>query len=101
MSGHGRVARVRATYVVAAILVALGAAACGGEEETGGSAAQNRTAGDPSKDKLAQVLGRGTLILFTDPEYPPQSFAVKGGKRASDTKCASNELTASEVAGYD
>ena len=38
-------------------------------------------AGDASTDKLAQVLARGTLILFTDPKYPPQSFAVKGAKR--------------------
>ena len=38
-------------------------------------------AGDPSSDKLAQVSARGTLILFTDPAYPPQSFAVKGAKR--------------------
>jgi polar amino acid transport system substrate-binding protein len=87
--------------VLAAILLALGAAACGGGEEAAGPAAETATAGDPSKDKLAQVLGRGTLILFTDPEYPPQSFVVEGAKRASDTKCAPNELTASEVAGYD
>jgi polar amino acid transport system substrate-binding protein len=89
-------------FALAAILLALGAAACGGDgEEAAGPAAATTTAGDPSKDKLAQVLGRGTLILFTDPEYPPQSFAVEGAKRPSDTKCAPNELTASEVAGYD
>ena len=47
------------------------------------------------------MLGRGKLILFNDPEYPPQSFTVEGSERASDTKCAANELTAPEVAGYD
>jgi polar amino acid transport system substrate-binding protein len=61
----------------------------------------SRTTGDPSTDKLAQVLARGTLVLFTDPAYPPQSFAAKGGKRKAGTKCAPNQLTAPEIAGYD
>ncbi len=60
-----------------------------------------RSVGDPSTDKLAQVLARGTLVLFTDPAYPPQSFAVKGAKRKAVTKCAANQLTAPEIAGYD
>src|SRR5215212_433049 len=60
-----------------------------------------KSSGDPSTDKLAQVLSRGTLILFTDPKYPPQSFAVKGAKRPASTKCAANQLTAPEIAGYD
>ncbi len=88
--------------LVAAVLLAL--PACGGsgsDDATGDEAAGRTSTGDPSRDKLAQVLGRGTLILFTDPKYPPQSFAVEGAKRPSDTKCAPNELTASEVAGYD
>ncbi len=38
-------------------------------------------AGDPSTDKLAQVQARGTLILFTDPAYEPQSYAVEGALR--------------------
>jgi polar amino acid transport system substrate-binding protein len=57
--------------------------------------------GNPSTDKLAQVLARGTLVLFTDPKYPPQSFAVKGAKRSASTKCAANQMTAPEMAGYD
>jgi len=56
---------------------------------------------DPTKDKLAQVLARGTLVLSTDPEYPPQSFLVEGATRVQGTKCAENEMTATEVAGYD
>jgi polar amino acid transport system substrate-binding protein len=58
-------------------------------------------AADPTKDKLAQVLARGTLVLSTDPDYAPQSFAVKGAVRAATTKCAPNELTAPEISGYD
>jgi len=56
---------------------------------------------DPAKDKLAQVLARGTLVLFTDPEYPPQSMVVAGATRTAGTRCAANQLTAAEVEGYD
>jgi polar amino acid transport system substrate-binding protein len=54
-----------------------------------------------STDKLAQVQGRGTLVLWTDLEYPPQSFAVEGAVRLADTSCSPNQKTASEVSGYD
>lgn len=56
---------------------------------------------DPSMDKLAQVLERGTLVLWTDLEYPPQSFAVEGAARLPDTTCSPNQKTAPEVSGYD
>ena len=58
-------------------------------------------AGDPSTDKLAQILARGTLILSTDPAYPPQSYVVKGAKRLAKTKCAANQMTANQMGGYD
>lgn len=87
--------------LAAVMLLALAAAGCGGGEGTSGPAAEATAAGDPSKDKLAQVLGRGTLTLFTDPEYAPQSLAVEGAQRPANTKCAANELTAAEIAGYD
>jgi polar amino acid transport system substrate-binding protein len=86
--------RLVLSLAVAALVATAGA--CGGSDDESSSGA-----GDPAKDKLAQVLARGKLVLFTDPEYPPQSFAVKGAKRAADTKCAANELTAPEIAGYD
>jgi polar amino acid transport system substrate-binding protein len=81
-------------------LVAVGAAlaaATAGARPTGAA----RSAGDPSTDKLAQILARGTLILSTDPAYPPQSYRVKGAKRLAQTKCAANQLTANQMAGYD
>jgi ABC-type amino acid transport substrate-binding protein len=56
---------------------------------------------DPSTDKLAQVQQRGTLVLWTDLEYPPQSFAVDDATRLAETKCAPNEKTGPEVSGYD
>lgn len=58
-------------------------------------------AGDPSADKLAAVLARGTLVLSMDPEYPPQSSLVDGAQRPADTKCTPNQLAANEVQGYD
>jgi hypothetical protein len=53
--------------------------ACSSGETT--SSASPSATGDPSTDKLAQVLARGTLVLFTDPEYAPQSYAVEGAER--------------------
>ena len=47
------------------------------------------------------MLARGTLVLSTDPAYPPQSSVVEGATRLADTKCAPNQLTAAEVEGYD
>ncbi len=60
-----------------------------------------RPAGDPSTDMLALILARGTLILSTDPAYPPQSYLVKGATRPANTKCAANQMTANQMAGYD
>lgn len=79
-------------------LVAVGAvlAACSGSSATPASAN-----GDPTKDKLAQVEARGTLVLWTDPDYAPQSMAVKGATRLASTKCAPNQMTAPEMTGYD
>lgn len=86
-------------------LVLVVAAGCGSDADeptaAGGGGAKKQPAGDPSTDKLTQVRARGTLVLFTDPGYPPQSFKVKNAKRPADTKCAANELTAEEISGYD
>ncbi len=73
------------------------AAASGGVASPSASAAL----GDPTKDKLAAVLASGTLVLSTDPAYPPQSEQVTGATRPADTKCQPSELTAAEVQGYD
>ena len=95
MIRHMRMSRVMCVAVVAALAGTIASTGSGKSLST-----HARTA-DLSTDKLAQVLGRGTLILFTDPAYPPQSFTVKGAKRPANTKCAANQLTAREIAGYD
>jgi polar amino acid transport system substrate-binding protein len=66
----------------------------------GAGAAPSATS-DPATDKLAQIQARGTLILPTDPAYPPSSFKVDGAVRAADTKCQVNQLTRTELDGYD
>jgi polar amino acid transport system substrate-binding protein len=84
------------------ILVAL-PVGCGGDDSGGSAAGQpsSAEAGNPATDKLAQVLARGTLILSTDLQYPPQSFEVKGAKRRPGSACPANVRTAPEVGGYD
>jgi polar amino acid transport system substrate-binding protein len=92
------------TLVLAVATLVAGCGSKGGSATGSTSAGAKSTiqpTGDASTDKLAQVLARGTLILFTDPKYPPQSFAVAGAKRLANTKCAANQLTAPEIRGYD
>jgi polar amino acid transport system substrate-binding protein len=93
--------RLRHTMLGVA-LAALLLAACGGDDATESSASSTKTTkADPTKDKLAQIQARGTVIMFTDPKYPPQSYPVKGAQRPADTKCAANQLTGPEMTGYD
>lgn len=75
-------------------VLAVGLVACGGSSG-------DEAAGDPSKDKLAQILARGTLVEYFEEDYPPQSINVETATRPADTKCADNQLTAAEVSGYD
>ncbi|NUQ37756.1 MAG: transporter substrate-binding domain-containing protein [Caldilineales bacterium] len=52
-------------------------------------------------DLLAAIQARGTLRISTDPAYPPQSELVPEAKRVANSKCASDERTASEFSGFD
>jgi polar amino acid transport system substrate-binding protein len=55
----------------------------------------------PVTNKLDQILARGTLVISTDPAYPPQSQLVEGATRAANTKCTSEQHTANELSGFD
>jgi polar amino acid transport system substrate-binding protein len=55
----------------------------------------------PPDDLLNEIKTRGTLVIATDPAYPPQSELAPGGSRAADTKCTSDQHTASEFQGFD
>jgi polar amino acid transport system substrate-binding protein len=92
--------RVRTIALVAVVAFVLASCSSSGSTSSDTGAA-TPSLGDPTTDKLAAILARGTLVLSTDPAYPPQSFAVKGATRAANTKCAENELTAPEIDGYD
>src|SRR5215213_11907659 len=97
--------RTTPTAVLIGFVLAIGSG-CGGDDanpdaKASGGGSKTQPTGDVSTDKLAQVRARGTLVLFTDPAYPPQSFKVKGARRPADTKCAENQLTAAQMAGYD
>jgi polar amino acid transport system substrate-binding protein len=52
-------------------------------------------------DKLAEILARGTIVVSTDPAYPPQSELVENAVRAADTKCTTDQHTSSELSGFD
>lgn len=56
------------------------------------------TGGD---DQLAQIKSRGTLIVSSDPAYPPQSELVENAVRNPDTKCTSEQKTGEELQGFD
>jgi len=86
--------RGTATSLLGVIVGALLLVGCNG-------APASSTGGDATHDKLAQIRARGTLILPTDPAYPPSSFAVKGAVRTPDTHCRPDQLTRAEVDGYD
>ena len=76
-------------YVLASLLAvaALVLTACGG--------------GAKASDLLGAVKQRGYILVSTDPNYAPQSFLNKDGKRPSDTKCPSDALTTAEMQGFD
>ena len=72
----------------AMLLAGLLLAACGG------------AAAAPT-DWLGKIKQRGYLTASTDPNYAPQSVLKKGGQRTANTKCATDQLTAGELEGFD
>ena len=55
----------------------------------------------PANDKLGEILARGTLLISTDPAYPPQSELVEDAQRPASTKCTGDQRTAAELRGFD
>jgi len=77
-------------YLFVSLLLAISfvLTACGGGETQ-------------AEDKLAEVQERGTLIVSSDPAYPPQSELVPNAVRPADTKCANDQKTSAELTGFD
>jgi polar amino acid transport system substrate-binding protein len=88
---------VGAALVGISIIAIVAAAGCG----SSGPDSSTSTTGDPTTDKLAQVLARGTLVGYHEADYPPQSMDVVGAKRLATTKCSETQLTANQVEGFD
>lgn len=57
---------------------------------------------DPTTpDLLSTILARGTMVVSTDPAYPPQSSLKADPQRTPDTKCTSEQKTIGELEGFD
>ena len=54
-----------------------------------------------SGDLLSSILARGTLIVSSDPAYPPQSALKATPARTEGTKCAAEQQTLGELEGFD
>jgi len=54
-----------------------------------------------SRDKLAEIMARGTLIIATDANYAPQSILLEGVLPVEDTKCEPTQYTANQFKGFD
>ncbi len=82
---------MRKTHLALSLLIALSLllASCGAP------------ATQPAADKLGEIMARGTLLISTDPAYPPQSELVENATRPADTKCASDQRTSAELRGFD
>jgi polar amino acid transport system substrate-binding protein len=52
-------------------------------------------------DLLSTVLARGTLLVSTDPAYPPQSALKANPVRTPGSKCSSDQKTLGELEGFD
>lgn len=94
--------------LVLIIVLALLLTACSGGAPAGataptatGDVSSPAASADPATDKLAQVLDRGTLVGYWEPDYEPMSWQIEGASRPANTKCLPNQHTGAEVTGYD
>ena len=94
-SGNAVGSRWREFVLAMAVGLVVGACSAGPPGSALASSA------DPTKDKLAQILTRGTLVGYAELDYPPQSIRVDGVGRAAQTKCLPDQITAPEVTGFD
>jgi polar amino acid transport system substrate-binding protein len=70
-------------------IAAFALSACGGAAPAGGN------------DLLASIQSRGTLIVSSDPAYPPQSALKANPVRTEGTKCTADQQTLGELEGFD
>ena len=64
-------------------------------------AATSAPAPTVAPDLLATILARGTLVVSSDPAYPPQSALRASPKRTENSKCTADQKTLGELEGFD
>ena len=52
-------------------------------------------------DLLATIKQRGTLVVSSDPAYPPQSALKANPQRTANSKCSADQKTVGELEGFD
>lgn len=87
--------------LAAAIVLILAACTPATPVPTEPPATQPPATEPPAADLLSTILARGTLIISTDPAYPPQSSLKAEPKRTEGTKCAEDQKTLGELEGFD
>jgi polar amino acid transport system substrate-binding protein len=70
-------------------------------DDTSSAPVATNTSAPIITNKLEEILARGTLIVSSDPAYPPQSQLVENGARTAGTKCAADQRTSGELSGFD
>jgi polar amino acid transport system substrate-binding protein len=60
-----------------------------------------RQANSAQQSELDTILVRGTLVIATETDYPPQSQLVNDAPRAAGTLCEQSAYTANQLSGFD
>jgi len=53
------------------------------------------------KDKLAEIMARGTLVIATDADYAPQSRLLPNSTPDPNSECSPAQYAANQMAGFD
>jgi polar amino acid transport system substrate-binding protein len=77
------------------IVIAFVLSACGAQTPAATSVSTS------SADLLSSIQTRGTLVISTDPAYPPQSALKASPQRTAGTKCTPDQKTLGELEGFD
>lgn len=96
------------TLVVVVISAAFVLSACGAPTPTEAPPTTAPAAPPPPTaaptavpDLLSTILARGTLVVSTDPAYPPQSALKATPERTPGSKCTADQKTLGELEGFD
>ena len=86
------------TLLTTLIVIAIVLTACGAQAPATTQAPPAPTA---TTDLLSTIQARGTLVVSSDPAYPPQSALKANPQRTPNTKCSTDQKTLGELEGFD